>query len=109
MNTTTPTPEPLENLIDYANRETLQGYDDGRLWFLLKDAELRLAQVAQAAIAQPEHFLGWLAQGKIRFASSIHLLPGGDFYCLYFRDAYFLQPFEALPPEQNSSAAASRD
>lgn len=52
------------------------------------------------AIAQPKQFLAWVDQGKILTASSIHLLPGEDFYCLYFTDTSFLKPFEALPPER---------
>jgi hypothetical protein len=89
MTTTT----ELNSLIDHAPRQQLLRYDDGRMWFLVKDAEIDLATAAWCGLQDPQQLLEWVEAGRVLLSKSIHQLPGEDFYCIYFEDAYFLAPY----------------
>jgi hypothetical protein len=82
-----------ESLIDYANRRSLRPYDNGkRLWVLVLDDLLSLAEVARAFEHTDEQEVrAWVQRGAIRILPSFKLIPGEDFYCIYFVDAYFLK------------------
>ena len=85
----------FESMIDYAGREQLTPYNDGRKWFYLRDHTERLEQIAGAAYTGDMDFLKRLVEeGKLLITGTIDNIPGKHFLCIYFEDAYFLKPYE---------------
>lgn len=90
-----PSVEELASKIDYAHRDSLKPYDDDkRLWILVVDEELELAQVAHAAIHDAELFWGWVKSHKVLVHSTLKAIVEEDFNCIYFVDAYLLKPWQ---------------
>jgi hypothetical protein len=89
------TPEFFEKLKDYANKQSLKPYNDGRLWFYLKDPVIALGELAHAAYTGNIAFIKQLIQNNnLLTFDTIEKVPGNDFLCIYFDDAYFLEPYE---------------
>jgi hypothetical protein len=89
-----PTVGQLESKIDYADRRALTPYNDGRVWWLVTDEGTSLAQVAHAAIHNPQKVINLHGEGKVQCYRSLDQVPGDDFYCIYFVDAYWLKPYK---------------
>jgi hypothetical protein len=89
------TVEELEEMLDFADKETLSRYDDGRLWLYLKDDTISLGLIAYAVIKGQYLFLNQLYKdGKIVIADSIKDIPGEDFLCIYSPKIYYIRSFE---------------
>lgn len=89
-----PTVGTLNNLIDYANRHTLSRYDDGRKWFFINSTQVSLSEVAWVALHQPEYVIELIKDGFVQLAPTLAAIPGEDFLCIYFEDAYFLASYK---------------
>ena len=91
-----PTPEDLERLVDPADRKQLYPYDDGRLWYLVKNPSLTLGEVANASlIGDAVKLKWWVSNGDIAIYKSIRDVPGSLFLVIYFENAYFLKLYES--------------
>lgn len=88
-----PTVGTLNNLVDYADRRTLSRYDDGRNWFFINSTQVSLSEVAWAALHQPDYLIDLIKDGLIQIAPSLTAIPGEDFLCIYFEDAYILADY----------------
>ena len=89
---TLPTPEDLERLVDPADRRQLYPYDDGRLWYFVKNPSLTLGEVAHAALTEDlERFKKWIQEGEVEIYKSIRDVPGKLFMCIYCEKAYCLK------------------
>ena len=85
--------QQLASMIDYAHRKSLQPYDDGRIWFLVVKPELPLEEIAWCCLYNPDRVLQLLDREAVQTYSSIKFVPGNDFHCIYFEDAYFLKAY----------------
>ena len=88
--------EYFDNLKDYANKDQLLKYDDGRLWFYLTpDSICTLGELAHIVHSgdQPG-MLRLIHGGYIQVKESIKDIPGDDFMCIYFDDVYFLEDYK---------------
>lgn len=86
----------FENLVDYAHRQALLKYDDDRLWFYVTDKNITLGEVAKAVSMGGENLVKKLVEdGSLEVYKTIRDIPGDDFYCIYFTDAYFLKTYYA--------------
>jgi len=89
------TPDYFEQLKDYAHRGQLQQYDDGRWWYLLLDEDTSLGELAYAAYTGGHSIFKTLSQKQLLIIkNTIRDIPGDDFLCIYFEDAYFLEPYK---------------
>ena len=91
-----PTPENLERLADPADKYQLYPYDDGRIWYLVKNDALTLGEVAYAALTgDKDQFKNWVQDEAVVIYQSIYEVPGSLFMCIYFENAYFLKHYES--------------
>lgn len=91
--TLNPTVSTLNNLVDYADRRSLSRYDDGRKWFFINSSQISLSKVAWAALHQPDYVFELIKDGLVQLAPTFTAIPGEDFLCIYFEDAYFLADY----------------
>lgn len=87
--------EQFEMMQDYAHRDQLAQYQDGRAWVFLHNPALRtLGQVASYFYngnkEQIEHLIAIKAISVFKTLAEV---PGNDFIVIYFEDAYFLKTY----------------
>jgi hypothetical protein len=55
---------------------------------------LKLEEVASAAYnGDIEFFTELMKDGRLIVTKTIRDIPGDHFFCIYFKDAYFLKPY----------------
>ncbi|MGB3494706.1 MAG: hypothetical protein WBA57_18405 [Elainellaceae cyanobacterium] len=80
--------------VDVASRQSLQSYDDGRLWFFVNHSELSLGRVGQVIIENDTaQMTAWAAEGQVMIYPSLSCVEGGNFWVLWFENAYVLAPY----------------
>ena len=92
MNSTYHSPDSLSTRIDYADRQTLERYEDGRVWFLVVDEDLPLENFAWTSLYSPQQVQDYLQSGAVQLHRTLETLPGEDFDCIYLENAYILKP-----------------
>ncbi|MEM9446980.1 MAG: hypothetical protein AAGA75_00420 [Cyanobacteria bacterium P01_E01_bin.6] len=77
--------------IDVVPRQSLEPYDDGRRWFLVKESELWLGMVAQVVMdGDGAQMKIWLDAHQVSVYSSLQRIEGEMFQVIWFENAYVL-------------------
>ena len=84
----------LEADVDVASRQSLEPYDDGRLWFYVGNPALSLGQVGQVIMEGDMAQLdAWVKSEQVSIHESLMCFEGENFRVLWFENAYVVAPY----------------
>jgi hypothetical protein len=77
--------------IDVVPRQSLEPYDDGRLWFLITRSELWLGTVAQVVMDNDvAQMKTWIEAQQVSVYPSLQHIEGAVFQVIWFENAYVM-------------------